>query len=71
MQRCQGQEAVLRWRRASVCAATRRATSTSTAPPWRRRCRALAQALSGDGPALIDVHVDPSGYLAQSVALRG
>jgi acetolactate synthase-1/2/3 large subunit len=32
---------------------------------------ALALALSGDGPALIDVHVDPSGYLAQSVALRG
>jgi acetolactate synthase I/II/III large subunit len=32
---------------------------------------ALAQALSGDGPALIDVYVDPSGYAAQSVALRG
>ncbi|HEX4366152.1 MAG TPA: thiamine pyrophosphate-dependent enzyme [Rhodopila sp.] len=32
---------------------------------------ALTQALAGDGPALIDVHVDPSGYLAQSVALRG
>ena len=32
---------------------------------------ALDAALSGDGPALIDVHVDPSGYLAQSVALRG
>jgi acetolactate synthase-1/2/3 large subunit len=32
---------------------------------------ALAHALAGDGPALIDVHVDPSGYLAQSVALRG
>lgn len=32
---------------------------------------ALEQALSGEGPALIDVHVDPSGYAAQSAALRG
>ena len=32
---------------------------------------ALGAALAGDGPALIDVWVDPSGYLAQSIALRG
>ena len=32
---------------------------------------ALRDALRGEGPALIDVHVDPSGYLAQSIALRG
>jgi acetolactate synthase-1/2/3 large subunit len=32
---------------------------------------ALEAALSGTGPALIDVRVDPAGYLAQSVALRG
>lgn len=31
----------------------------------------VAEALAGEGPALIDVHVDPSGYLAQSIALRG
>ena len=32
---------------------------------------ALNQALRGDGPALIDVAVDPSGYTAQMKALRG
>jgi acetolactate synthase-1/2/3 large subunit len=32
---------------------------------------ALAEALAGDTPSLIDVRVDASGYLAQSVALRG
>lgn len=32
---------------------------------------ALAQALRGDGPALIDVDIDPSGYPAQLKALRG
>lgn len=32
---------------------------------------ALQAALSSDGPSLIDVRVDPSGYLAQSIALRG
>lgn len=32
---------------------------------------ALAQALAADGPALIDVAVDPSGYPAQIRALRG
>ena len=31
----------------------------------------LAEALAGDGPALIDVTVDPSGYAAQFDALRG
>jgi acetolactate synthase-1/2/3 large subunit len=32
---------------------------------------ALRAALSGEGPALIDVVVDPSGYLEQLQALRG
>ena len=32
---------------------------------------ALQAALATRGPTLIDVRVDPSGYLAQSVALRG
>jgi acetolactate synthase-1/2/3 large subunit len=32
---------------------------------------ALAQALAADGPALVDAVIDPSGYLAQSKALRG
>lgn len=32
---------------------------------------ALKAALAADGPTLIDVRVDPSGYLAQSIALRG
>ena len=32
---------------------------------------ALEQALAEDTPSLIDVKVDPSGYLAQSIALRG
>jgi acetolactate synthase-1/2/3 large subunit len=33
--------------------------------------QALQQALQGDGPALIDVHVTPDGYLEQLKALRG
>ncbi len=32
---------------------------------------ALDQALAGDTPSLIDVRVDPTGYLSQSIALRG
>jgi len=32
---------------------------------------ALNAALRAQGPSLIDVNVDPSGYLAQSIALRG
>ena len=32
---------------------------------------ALAKALQGEGPALIDVAIDPSGYPAQLKALRG
>jgi acetolactate synthase-1/2/3 large subunit len=32
---------------------------------------ALKAALATRGPTLIDVQVDPSGYLAQSIALRG
>jgi thiamine pyrophosphate-dependent acetolactate synthase large subunit-like protein len=31
----------------------------------------LAEALEGDGPALIDITVDPSGYADQLAALRG
>ncbi len=31
----------------------------------------LAEALAGDGAALIDVAIDPSGYSAQMKALRG
>lgn len=33
--------------------------------------QALDLALAGDGPALIDVHVDPSGYGQQLKAMRG
>ncbi len=33
--------------------------------------RALVRAFAGDGPALIDVLVDPSGYPAQLAAMRG
>jgi acetolactate synthase-1/2/3 large subunit len=39
-----------------------------TLPGYRT---ALAQALQLDGPALIDVVIDPSGYTAQMKALRG
>ena len=43
---------------------------------WRARTEdeyraAIASALASVGPALIDVHVDPSGYPAQIRALRG
>jgi acetolactate synthase-1/2/3 large subunit len=33
--------------------------------------RVLVQALAADGPSLVDAAIDPSGYLAQSIALRG
>jgi acetolactate synthase I/II/III large subunit len=33
--------------------------------------KAIASALETDGPALVDVHVDPSGYTGQIRALRG
>ena len=55
-----------RRRRARVRAAP--ATSADTDEEYRA---ALQAALSSDGPSLIDVRVDPSGYLAQSIALRG
>ena len=32
---------------------------------------AMVQALEADGPSLVDAAIDPSGYLAQSIALRG
>ncbi|GAB5101295.1 thiamine pyrophosphate-binding protein [Caballeronia sp. HLA56] len=45
-------------------------TTFSAATPMDYQS-ALAQAFATDGPCLIDVHVDPTGYLAQSKALRG
>ncbi|MBL8705669.1 MAG: thiamine pyrophosphate-binding protein [Rhodospirillales bacterium] len=44
------------------------ARSAATVEDYRA---ALRSALACEGPVLIDVRVDPSGYLAQSVALRG
>lgn len=44
------------------------AFSAATLADYRE---ALKAALAIDGPSLIDVTVDPSGYLAQSIALRG
>lgn len=44
------------------------AFSADGVPAYRQ---ALEKALAVEGPSLIDVRVDPSGYLAQSVALRG
>jgi acetolactate synthase-1/2/3 large subunit len=44
------------------------AFSASTPDQFRQ---ALAQALASDGPSLVDASIDPSGYLAQSIALRG
>lgn len=44
------------------------AYSAATVDDYRA---ALAQALAADGPSLVDAAIDPSGYLAQSVALRG
>lgn len=43
---------------------------------WRARSEAeyreaIAAALAVDGPALVDVHIDPTGYLEQIRALRG
>lgn len=43
---------------------------------WRARTEAeyreaIAAALAVDGPALVDVHIDPTGYLEQIRALRG
>lgn len=45
-----------------------RAFAAATLDEYRA---ALKEALAADGPTLIDVRVDPSGYLAQSIALRG
>jgi acetolactate synthase-1/2/3 large subunit len=43
---------------------------------WRARTeveyrQAIAAALAVDGPTLVDVHIDPTGYLEQIRALRG
>ena len=42
--------------------------SATTVEAYRQ---ALQAAFAVDGPSLVDVQVDPTGYLAQSVALRG
>ncbi len=62
----------VRWARPDFAMAMRafggRGYRATTLASYRR---ALAQAFGGDGPALIDVAVDPSGYPAQLAALRG
>lgn len=62
----------VRWRRADFAASMRamggRGYRVATLEAYRR---ALAEALAGEGPALIDVQVDPSGYPEQLAALRG
>ncbi len=62
----------VRWARPDFAMAMRamggRGYSARTLNAYRR---ALAQAFAGDGPALIDVQVDPSGYQAQLAAMRG
>lgn len=60
------------WPRPDLAAVARglglEAFSASNIKQYRE---ALALAHAVDGPSLIDVHVDPSGYLKQSIALRG
>ena len=46
------------------------AVSTST-PRNRAICPRTTAAFAGEGPALIDVVVDPGGYADQLKALRG
>jgi acetolactate synthase-1/2/3 large subunit len=62
----------VRWRRPDFAAAMRglggRGYRVRTLAEYRR---ALARAFAGEGPALIDVVVDPSGYRAQLAAMRG
>lgn len=62
----------VRWARLDFAMAMRamggRGYSADSIGAYRR---ALAQAFAGDGPALIDVQVDPSGYPAQLAAMRG
>ena len=62
----------VRWARPDFAMAMRamggRGYSARSLSAYRR---ALAQAFAGDGPALIDVQVDPSGYQAQLAAMRG
>ncbi|MBL8385174.1 MAG: thiamine pyrophosphate-binding protein, partial [Burkholderiales bacterium] len=62
----------VRWQRPDFALAMRavggRGYRADTLPAYRR---ALAAALAGEGPALIDVRVDPSGYPAQLAAMRG
>lgn len=62
----------VRWKRLDFAAAMRgmggRGYRARTLPEYRR---ALARALAGKGPALVDVQVDPSGYQKQLRAMRG
>ncbi len=62
----------VRWGRLDFAMAMRavggRGYRASTLAAYRK---ALQAAFAGDGPALIDVQVDPSGYPAQLAAMRG
>lgn len=65
-------EAGVGWPRVDFASVARgfglRAFAAHTAHDY---AQALRQALDTDGPCLIDVHVDPSGYRLQAKALRG
>ncbi len=65
-------EAGVVWPRADFAGVARgfglKAFTAATAPEYED---ALRQAFRHDGPCLIDVHVDPSGYRAQARSLRG
>ena len=62
----------VRWKRFDFATAMRgmggRGYRVRTLAEYRR---ALAKALAGTGPALVDVQVDPSGYQKQLRAMRG
>lgn len=65
-------EAGVGWRRADFAAVARGFGLTAfTARTPEDYALALRHALAADGPTLIDVVVDPSGYRAQAQALRG
>jgi acetolactate synthase-1/2/3 large subunit len=62
----------VRWRRPDFAAVMRglggRGYRARTRAEYRR---ALSKAFAGEGPALVDVLVDPTGYRAQLAAMRG
>ena len=65
-------EAGVTWERADFASVARGfGLQAFTAHDTASYVQALRAALAADGPCLIDVHVDPSGYRAQSQALRG